>query len=271
MRCIRWFIMAATVPVLLGVTVMPARATLAYPNSMASVGDSITRAYDIGWCCILSDSPQYSWSTGYSTSVNSQYRRLLALNPTISGHEYNDARTGAKMANLDSQVKTAAGQAVNYLTVLMGANDLCTSSIATMTPTATFQAQVQQALTDFFATDSNGHVYLSSLPNIYQLWSVLHTNALARSTWASFKICQSMLNANNTEAQRQQVVAQEVADNNVLATVCAQFTNCRWDGLAAYNTQFPAGDVSTVDYFHPNIQGQNLVASVSWSAGYWGS
>jgi lysophospholipase L1-like esterase len=246
-------------------------ATLPYPNSMASTGDSITRAFDINWLHPLSDSPQYSWSTGYSTSVKSQYRRILALNPAISGHEYNDAKTGALMAALDGQMTTAASQSVQYVTVLMGANDLCTSSIATMTPTATFQSQFAQAMADFFAADPAAHVYVSSLPNIYQLWSTFHTNSSAVSTWKSFGICQSMLSTSNTESQRQAVVAQEVADNTALQTVCAQYSNCRWDNLAGYNFKFPASDISTVDYFHPNLAGQNDVARITSAASFWGS
>ena len=254
------------------VAIQPAHASsIPLPNSMASTGDSITRAYDINWLHLLSDSPQYSWSTGYSSSVSSQYERILALNPAINGHEFNDAKTGAKMADLDGQVKTAASQQVQYLTVFMGANDLCTSSAATMTPTATFTAQFEQALHDFFAADPSAHVYVSSLPNIYQLWSVLHNNSSARSTWSLFGICQSMLNNSNTEAQRQLVVAQEAADNQALLNTCAQYANCRWDNLAGFNFVFPAGDISTVDYFHPNIQGQNDVARITWKASYWGT
>jgi lysophospholipase L1-like esterase len=254
------------------VSVQPAHAySVPLPRSMASTGDSITRAYDINWFHLLSDSPQYSWSTGYSSSVSSQYERILALNPKISGHEFNDAKTGAKMADLDGQVKTAASQGVRYLTVLMGANDLCTSSAATMTSTATFTAQFGQALGDFFAADPTAHVYVSSLPNIYQLWSVLHTNSAARSTWSTFGICQSMLNNSNTDTQRQLVVAQEAADNQALLNTCAKYSNCRWDNYAGFNFSFPAGDISTVDYFHPNIQGQNDVARVTWGASYWGT
>jgi len=241
------------------------------PTSMAATGDSITRAFDIDWLHILSDSPQYSWSTGYSPAINSQYRRLLALSPAIANREYNDAKTGARMADLDGQVTTAATQGVNYLTILMGANDLCTSSISTMTPTATFQAEFQRALTDFFARDAGAHVYVSSLPDIYQLWRVLHTNFSAEATWTIFGICQSMLSPLNTEANRQAVVAQEAADNAALKGVCAQFASCLWDGYAGYNFKFPATDISTVDYFHPNLHGQNDIASVTWRASYWGS
>ena len=246
-----------------------ATTSIALPNSMASTGDSITRSYNAtSNGCFLVDCPQYSWSTGTST-VNSHYQRLLAANPQISGRAYNDAKTGAKMAALDAQVKTAASRGVQYLTVMMGANDVCTSSRSTMTPTATFESQFQTALTDFFAAAPTAHVFVSSIPNVYQLWSVLRTNSSARNAWSSFKICQSMLASTNTEADRQAVLSQEQADNAALARVCAQFVNCKWDNLATFNYQFAASDVSTIDYFHPSVAGQAHLAATTWSAGYW--
>jgi lysophospholipase L1-like esterase len=204
----RPLLLASVAVAIAGMTmIQPAHAfTVPLPSSMASTGDSITRAYDINWFHLLSDSPQYSWSTGYNGSVTSQYEHILALNPAISGHEFNDAKTSAKMVDLDGQVKNAASQEAQYLTVLMGANDLCTSSTATMTSTATFGTQFRQALNDFFIADPTAHVYVSSLPNLYQLWSVLHTNSSARNVWSTFGICQSMLRNSNTESQRQAVV-----------------------------------------------------------------
>jgi lysophospholipase L1-like esterase len=249
----------------------PAQAsTLVLPSSMAAAGDSITRAFDATPCPFpYSDCPAYSWSTGTSTSVDSQYLRILSRNRKIKGHAYNDAKTGAQMSALDGQLASAASQHVQYATVLMGANDVCTSSISTMTPTSTFQSEVQKALTDFFAADPQAHLYLSSLPNIYQLWSTLHNNPSAETDWKTFNICQSMLATSNTDAQRQQVVAQEVADNQTLAAACSAFTHCLWDGYAGYNFAFPASDISTLDYFHPNVTGQKAIAAITWSAGYW--
>lgn len=244
-------------------------ATIALPNSMASTGDSITRAFNVDAQHAWRDNPQYSWSTGTDAKVNSQYQRILAANSGISGHEYNDAASGAKMSALDSQLKNAASQQVEYVTVLMGANDVCTSSISTMTSTATFKSEFQQAMADFTAADPTAHIFVSSIPNIYELWSVLHNNSTAENTWSLFGICQSMLSKSNTEANRQTVVAQEQADNQALVDVCAGYAQCKWDGLATYNFNFPASDVSTVDYFHPNINGQNDVAAISWGASYW--
>jgi hypothetical protein len=269
----RWSLLLAALLAVAGVLVAPAtaQAAPALPSSMASTGDSITRAYDATlFGCFLADCPQYSWSTGTSSAVSSEYRRILAANPAISGHGWNDAVTGAKMAALDGQLRSAAAQGVQYATVLMGANDLCASSAVAMTPTATFRAQFQQALADFTAADPGALVFVSSIPNIHQLWSLLHGNRTAQSTWTSFGICPSMLASTNTEAQRQQVVTQEQADNAALAEVCGQFANCRWDGLATYGYSFTTSDVSTVDYFHPSVTGQNHLAGVAWTAGYWG-
>lgn len=273
----RRFLLPAAVGLLaaaVATTSASAATSVPLPNSIASTGDSITRAYDATSSgCFLSDCPQYSWSTGTAgkTSVNSHYLRILAANKKIRGNVHNDAKTGATMSALAGQLKTAAAQAVQYATVLMGANDVCTSSSSTMTPTATFQSEFQTALTDFFAADPSAHVFVSSIPNIYQLWSLEHTNPMAEFEWQSFGICQSMLSSSNTEAERQAVLTQEEADNSALATVCGQFTNCRWDNLATFDYAFKTSDISTVDYFHPSISGQNTLAGITWGASYWPS
>jgi lysophospholipase L1-like esterase len=264
-------LVVAVVLVLLGLAPAAQAGTAPpLPGSIAATGDSITRSYDATlFGCFLADCPQDSWSTGTSGSVLSHYRRILAGNSGINGHVFNDAKTGAKMAALPGQLQAAATQGAQYVTVLMGANDLCTSSAATMTPTATFQSTFQQALSAYVAAQPNGLVFVSSIPNIYQLWSLLHTTSAAASTWKSFGICQSMLASSNTEDQRQLVVAREQEFNAALASVCGATPNCRWDGGATFGYAFQKSDVSTVDYFHPSVSGQNKLAGVTWAASYW--
>jgi len=143
-------------------------AHVGYPSSIASAGDSITRAFNT--CSFpFVDCPQNSWSTGSSGTVNSHYRRILAANPAISGRNYNDAKTGARMNALGGQVTTAVSQAAGYVTILMGANDVCTSSVSTMTPTATLAAQLQAALQTLSTGAPNARIYLVSIPNVYQI------------------------------------------------------------------------------------------------------
>ena len=256
---------------LLPITVQAAAPPVAppLPSSMASTGDSITRAFDVGWCCLLSDAPQFSWSTGTDAQVNSQYQRLLALNPGISGRVFNDAKTGAKMWDLNGQLTTVATRKVDYVTVLMGANDVCTSTIAGMTTPLDFQNQLRGALTNFFAASPTTKMQLLSIPDIYQLYLAGKDSASARNAWSFYGICQSMLRSSNTDADRKAVSDREAAFNSILAAECAKFPDCLWDDLASFNFRFPLSDLSPIDYFHPNINGQNDAASISWAKTFW--
>lgn len=258
--------MATGTPLLVQAAVAPA-----LPDSILSAGDSITRGFDANGDCFLKDCPQLSWSTGDDLSVNSHYARILAVNSAIAGHQYNMAKTGAKMADLPDQLLVAGYFKFSYVTVLMGANDLCTSSAATMTATSVFVEQFARALADYFALNPNGHLFVSSIPDLHQLWTTLHTNTAASTIWGVFKVCQSMLAPNNTDADRQLVVDREYEYNYVLKTVCQTFfANCRWDNYATYAVKFPASDVSTVDYFHPSPSGQANLAAATWKASFWG-
>jgi lysophospholipase L1-like esterase len=264
-------VLLALVVVLAGLIAQPAWAAPPLPSSMAAIGDSITRAYDV--CCSYGDHPGQSWSTG-STSydgIASHYERIRQLNPAITGRGYNDAVSGAKMAAAPTQATQAVNQGARYVTILLGANDLCTSSPSTMTSTTTFRAQFSQAMATLMAQERDPYVLVSSLPNLYQLWEVLHTNSLARWVWSTANICQSMLGASRTEAGRQLVVDRERAFNQILDEVCAQYPTCRWDGGAVYNYRFSASQVSTLDFFHPSLSGQAALARVSWTASWWPS
>jgi lysophospholipase L1-like esterase len=264
-------VLLALVVVRAGLVAQPAWAAPPLPSSMAAIGDSITRAYDV--CCSYGDHPGQSWSSG-STSYDgivSHYERIRRVNPAITGRGYNDAVSGAKMAAAPTQATQAVNQGARYVTILLGANDLCTSSPSTMTSTTTFRAQFSQAMATLMAQERDPYVFVSSIPNLYQLWEALHTNSLARWAWSNFHICQSMLAATNTETQRQQVVTREVAFNQILAEVCAAYARCRWDNKAVYNYRFSASQVSSLDFFHPSLSGQAALARVTWTASWWPS
>ncbi len=251
-------------------TAFSASAAPALPNSIAAIGDSISQAFDS--CCFWGDHPSHSWSTGDSSSdgVTSHYEHVLAANGGISGHTHDDAVTGAKMAAGPGQAATAVSQGVQYVTILLGANDVCTSSSSNMTSTSDFTAQFTKTMDTLQGLPSGAHVFVSSIPNIYQLWSTLHHNLLAEAVWKIAGICQSMLNTSNSEATRQAVLAHERDLNGALQSVCAKYANCRFDNNAVFNTAFSSSQVSGLDYFHPNLGGQAILANVSWSASYWG-
>ena len=248
-------------------------AVTGYPGSLAATGDSITQAYDADSLFPPGARAQYSWATGSSTSVDSIYLRILAANAAIAGHGFNDSVTGAKMIDLAGQVTGAIAQHAQEVTILLGANDVCTSSVATMTSVTDFHSQLASAMRKLSQGLPNARIYVVSTPSVYQLWSVLKGNASARSVWSSFSICQSMLANPLSTAQadvdrRAAVLQRETDFNSQLQKVCARYVHCRFDGDAVFNHPYVAADANTLDYFHPSITGQATLASVAWSHGF---
>ena len=175
------------------------------------------------------------------------------------------------MNDLNGQATTAATQAVEYVTILMGANDVCKSSESTMTPVDTFRTQFQAAMNTLSSKLPDTRIFVSSIPNVYNLWSLLHTNSSAVTAWKLYGICQSMLASPTSTAQadmdrRARVQKRNVDFNTQLQQVCALYIHCHFDNNAVYNTVFAAADVSTRDYFHPSVAGQTKLASVSYGA-----
>ncbi len=248
----------------------PSANAATYPDSMDALGDSITRAFNTCWFPFV-DCTQNSWATGTNSDVNSYYLRLNELNPAIQGNNHNDAVSGAVMADLDGQAADAVSRNVELVTILMGNNDACSSSIDTMTPVSTFQSQFEAAMSRLDSGIPNADIKVGSLPDIYQLWELFHDDPDAVSTWDSYDICQSLLaNPQSTDpadVERRETFRQRVIDfNTVLENVCAQYSQCQFDNNAGFNTTFKEQHVSTRDYFHPSVEGQALLAGVAWNA-----
>jgi lysophospholipase L1-like esterase len=241
---------------------------------MAALGDSITIAYDIK--SLLRADPSYSWSTGTQSAVQSLYTRLEARDaaaPNIT--RANHAVSGAKIGDLAGQAgKVEPG--TDLVTVLMGANDACTSTESAMTSVADFSARAGEALA-VLSSRGVDQIVVASIPDVYKLWEVGSTSSSARFVWGLYKICQSMLKSPTSKLtadvqRRDRVRARVVAFNEALRTACAAITTtssttaCTFDNSAVFNTSFSLTDISKVDYFHPSVSGQAKLASVTHSA-----
>jgi lysophospholipase L1-like esterase len=248
----------------------PSPNATTYPASIASLGDSITRGFNAnGW---YSDWPARSWSTGTDSAVNSHYTRLLKYNSRMTA--YNNARTGAKMTELAGQAGSAVSQKAQYVTILLGANDACTETEGQMTSVANFAAQFKAGMDTLAAQSAPPKVLVASIPDIYRLYEVGRTSSSARNAWAAYGICQSMLadpqSTDQADIDRRARVRQRVVDfNTQLASVCATYTFCKYDGGAVFGYPFTLQQLSTWDYFHPNNAGQAVLATQTWKAGYW--
>jgi lysophospholipase L1-like esterase len=241
------------------------------PDSMGALGDSITQAANVD-IFHLGNNPQLSWSTGTDSSVQSLYLRILAGNPNINGKNFNYSVSGAKMTGLNGQAVNlnATPGGVEFVTIELGGNDVCTSNEASMTAVADYRMQFQTGMNTLTIGFPNRRIFVASVPDVYQLWALLHTNENARNAWSGFNICQSLLlnplSMDPPDVQRRTNVRQRNIDfNTQLAEVCALYPQCTFDNNAIFNAQFTPVDVSSFDYFHPSIQGQVNLAAGAWA------
>ena len=242
------------------------------PRSMAALGDSITRAVaacESGLGCAAA-----SWSAGTTSEVRSHAQRIEEAGrrrPTV----HNLAMSGATVSHLPEQARRAVETQVEYVTVLIGANDACAPAENGLTPVAEFGATFERALDILVRGLPDARILVVSIPDVHRLWRLGTDRAAVRQTWQRFGVCQSMLaNATSTrsaeEARRQRVRDRIVAYNTAMERACARHTTCRWDGNAVFRYEFSLELVSPHDYFHPSLAGQRVLAEVTWNAGWWG-
>ncbi|MER6979224.1 SGNH/GDSL hydrolase family protein [Streptomyces carpinensis] len=235
------------------------------PDSIAAVGDSITRGFDT--CAVLSDCPDASWATGSDPSVNSLAVRLLGA-AGAARHSWNHAVTGSRMADLNGQMAKAVRNKPELVAVMVGANDACRDSTAQMTSVADFRRDFQKAMDTLRQALPRTEVYVSSVPNLKRLWSQGRTNPLGKQIW-KLGICPSMLGdadaLDDAAKQRRETVQSRVVDyNKVLSDVCAKDRRCRFDHNAVFDYQFGTAQLSHWDWFHPSRNGQARLAEIAY-------
>ncbi|MFF3408950.1 SGNH/GDSL hydrolase family protein [Streptomyces sp. NPDC002742] len=235
------------------------------PDSMAAVGDSITRGFDA--CSVLSDCPEVSWATGSDPQVDSLAVRLLGATGAAE-RSWNYAVTGARMADLPGQMAQAATRRPELVTVMAGANDACRSSASAMTDVADFRAEFQDAMGTLRRALPRSQVYVSSVPDLKRLWSQGRGNPLGKQVW-KLGICPSMLgDADSLGAaatlRRGQVRDRVKAYNQVLREVCSKDRRCRFDGDAVFDYHFGTDQLSHWDWFHPSRDGQARLAEIAY-------
>ncbi len=240
-------------------------------GGIAALGDSITAGF--GSCLVLTSCQRNSWSTGDGLRVDSHYRRLLDQEQVARGRAVNHARVGARAGDLAAQAERAVQDRPDRVTVLIGANDACRGGVESMTPVTTFRSQVDRGLRVLRKKRPKARVLVVSLPDLYRLWEVGHTDGRAVRAW-NRGICPALLkdptSTDPLDRARRTAVRERVKDYNTqLAAACKAYgSRCRYDSGAVHRVRFTLDLVNPIDWFHPNAAGQDRIAEVTWRA--WG-
>jgi lysophospholipase L1-like esterase len=241
------------------------------PSSMAALGDSVTSGF--GTCLTLVKCHRNSWSTGDSARVDSHYRRIKRDNEAIDDRAFNYSVPGARASGLTAQARQAVQSKVEYVTVLIGANDACRATVADMTPVASFRSSVDEALAVLKKGLPKARVLVVSIPDLNRLWQIGHQDEGAVKAWRK-GVCPALLaNATSTakaDADRRAAVGKRVDGyNSQLAAACKAYgKRCVYDGGAVHKFRFTLDMLNRLDYFHPDTEGQHKLAEVTFGRAF---
>lgn len=240
--------------VLCGAVALPGITSAELPDSMAVLGDSISRA------TLANDridglaygQPQHSWATGYDSSdrVESHYERLEKLKGGTIGN-YNLAQSGGKADDLPGQAYAAVELGAQYVVLNMGANDVCG-----MTPGDDFEADYREALGILKDGLPGATILVTAVGRVKRVYDVGRRDFWCRLKWATFQWCDNVLRSGRS--QRNQADARNMEYNDILRKLSAEKGFAFDNG--PYDWQFSKGNLSEVDCFHPDISGQQGLA-----------
>ncbi len=257
------------------------------PKRLYSIGDSITRAFDAD---LIADQLHLSWVNGYHgfweellnlPDINAHNQRIT--NQWGSGGRENwiAAENGARVDDMASQASGLAGKNANYVTVMLGGNDVCRDEIADLPTNAEFEANVRAGFDTLLSHIGPGaSVLVSAIPDVKQLYDIgqdktilgiVNCETLWELTVLGFP-CGSMLSSENSEADRLYVQSRNVGYNDILAQVTVEKAAQNPDKFIRYSSvvfdeQFLESDISDLDCFHPSWRGQKRISEGLWLDG----
>jgi lysophospholipase L1-like esterase len=241
-----------------------ATAAHAAPFVYGALGDSMTRGFDTG---ALLDHPEHSWATGTDGIVDSHTARLTQLFGDVVS--YNVAVSGAKSWMLPLQATALLAQArPDYVTILIGANDLCAWPDDDGAGLAKLENGVHRTISLLLFANPSMKILLVPVPDMLQLREVGVANG-CQLRWNITHFCPRLLGRGVT-AQDLDGFASRLADANAaLAAVAAAFPGRVRFAADVARTAFTFDDVSKIDCFHPSMAGQDYLADVTWRAGWY--
>ena len=231
---------------------------------MAAVGDSITAGFNAYRPLINRD---YSWATGWRANglVDSIYLKLVRSVGNVSAT--NVAISGSKAEDIGKQIGKLSNLNLDYVSVVIGANDVCQWPADYRESLRTYKANVTRGLAQLTSDHKNIHIDLGTIPNIMHLYSIGKSSNACQRKWNTTKFC-SLLRSDTTPADVDAFAASWRDANAALAEIAQSFPNNVRLITKLSAPIFTPNEISPYDCFHPNTVGQSMLANVVWDGGW---
>jgi lysophospholipase L1-like esterase len=226
---------------------------------MGAIGDSITAGFNARR---FGDNRELGWATGDEGDVLSHLLRLRAQGSDVQA--FNDAIAGSKVDDLHRQITRNLRHPVDYVTVTIGANDVCTWPDDYGGQLAEFETTLDTEISRIVETRPNVKIMLPPIPDIYNLWAVASSHDGCYGRWQLFNICQPLLGRDRTDAERAAFRTRWELANAAITRVAEAHSDHVLHDPELAHTAFTWEHISPLDCFHPNVLGQNLLSERAW-------
>lgn len=235
--------------------------------SLVALGDSLTTAFDAEG---IFENLDYSWSTGTTSDPRlvSHYKHLKQMMPTADVLQENLATSGSMAAETITQVQQMRSLHPNYVTLLSGANDLCTWIDPDLEHIQIYKHQLIETLDYLIAHSPEVKILLVPIPNLAEVYNLGIANH-CEEKWSIFNVCQKLLSPSNTELDRQQFyTGLEQMNLTIYDVAQSRQQNVKF-ATGVDQARLTFDQISKIDCFHPSVAGQNYLAQLTWSSGWF--
>jgi len=190
---------------------------------------------------------------------------------------------GAAMNDFPPQAVRVAKQQAQYVTVLMGHNDVCQAEPWMIPTDEAFERNFRtgmDVLKQYLPAGAT--VYVLGIVDLRRLWDVAKTKQAlgvvdCLRIWSIDRFpCDTVVDPANSDADREYAQSRNIAFNSILQRVTSEYeaADSRHHYLFSnvlFQYEFTEGDISDLDCFHPSAQGQKAIAEMTWANGPFGS
>ena len=245
-----------------------ATPSLADVATVAVLGDSMSLG--VNACAEPGRCLSSSWATGDDPAVASVALRVGEVAGEFP-EVVNAAKDGGTVADALARVDDVIAAQPDLVLLLLGGNDLCGASVDDMTSAENYRTAYSEILSRLSAEIDGVKIMAMSVPDLHRLWEVGHDNDAAAQLWNQAPNCKNLLSDAQatdaaTEARRAAVAERNTEFNAAIAEVCTADVSCTTDGGRLFAYPFTPEQISSIDYFHPSVAGEAVIAEIAWTA-----
>jgi lysophospholipase L1-like esterase len=302
----------------IGINVAAEPNSVPIPKAMAALGDSLTEAmlsdfsledhpnpWQILHIITLANSapaegsdrissfrkfyasPNHSWATGEDESdiIASHFERLKVVNPQLKVSNY--AVSGSESCEIKNQIdrlledEQKSGIRFDYITMLVGANDLRRENVEDMTSPVNYVGEIENNVRRLLDAEPDRRIFLVGLPDIFTVFeksAKLVGYHVPLYTWNCSELREliygplAIFRPQNPEAYEASKNVFRLYQKGVEALVVRlqdEYPLALIKTAQNYDSPRAIKKSLSIDCFHPSFWGQAQLAEVTWKKSFW--